>query len=120
MTIGKVKTAPMTFGSAGTQTSITAGTGTSNQVAGPRDPYTVQVTGVTTGTSGVGGAVVLQGSNDGVSWVAISSATATASQASTSTSVGGAAIAVSGSAFASIRATLTITGTGLAFMTMGM
>ena len=121
MSMDTVHKSPMTFGTAGTQTSVAhATTSTTNQGAGFKGNYSVQLTCIATGTSGVGATVVWQGSNDALAWVPISSATVTASQAGTGTTYGASVIAVSGPRVAFTRgATVIVTGTGAATVTLG-
>lgn len=111
----------MTFGTSGTQTSVTAdSTSTTNRHSGPKEDYSVQLTCIATGTSGVGATCIWQASNDGNGWVNISSATASATQAGTSTAYASAGIAVVGFRYANVRAaTIVVTGTGAATVTMG-
>jgi len=115
-----VKSATLTYGTAGTATSVASiGTSTSNPYAMPRQDYTVQVTAFTTGTSGVGATVIFQGSNDNNAWIAVSSATATATQASTSTTYSAGAAQTSGVRYALGRAVVGVTGTGGASVVLG-
>ena len=115
-----VKPAQLTYGT-GTQTVVvsSAGTATSNPYPMPRNDFTVQVTAIATGTSGVGATVIWQGSNDNVGWINISSATATASQAGTSSAIGSAAMAIATTRFCYGRAQPTVTGTGQAQVWLG-
>ena len=121
MSIDTVRAASFTVGTAGAFSTFTAdSTATSNPMPGPRANYSVQLTAFTTGTSGVGAAVVYQGTNDHLSWVAIGSATVTASQAGTATTVSGAVVSVTDVRYAAIRASsIAVTGTGKARVTLG-
>ena len=119
---GFVQSSPLIFGTTGTSTSLADTTTNTSQPAQiPRSDYTVQLTVVATGTSGVGATVIWQGSNDGQAWIPIGSATATASQSGTATTRQAAALAISGSRFKYGRgATVVVTGTGAAHLDMGM
>ena len=101
------------FGAAGTQTSVAAaGTNTSSPYPMSSDTYSLQITAIATGTSGVGGTVVLQASNDNSAWFALGSATCTATQAGTSTTYAAGALLISNSPFAYARTIVGATGTG--------
>ena len=119
MSIGVVKKSPVTFGAAGTQTAIAVGSSTSNQIAGPREDFSLQLSVTTTGTSIATASVVLKASNDATQWFGISSATiATTSTLTSSAAVG---IAITGVKYAHLRVDPAIlVGTGSASVTMGM
>ena len=119
---GFVRSSPLIFGTTGTSTSLAdTTTNTSQPVMLPRSDYTVQLTVVATGTSGVGATVIWQGSNDNQAWIEIGSATATTSQAGTGTTRDAAALAISGNRFSVGRAaTVIVTGTGAAHLDMGI
>ena len=112
----------MIFGTTSTSTLLAdTTTNTSQPVMLPRSDYTVQLTVVATGSSGVGATVVWQGSNDSQAWIPIGSATATATQAGTATTRQAAALAISGNRFRNGRAaTVIVTGTGAAHIDMGL
>lgn len=115
-----VKTQSITFGTTGTATTVptATGTNTSNQIAMPRDDYTIQLSAISTGTSIVGATVVFSASNDGDAWIPQGSATALSTNASTASSVNAAGFAVT-SKYAYGRAVVTSTGTGAAAVFMG-
>ena len=121
-----VKTAFLTFATAGTATSAVAASGTPPTATTvpwnmPRNDMTAQVTANTTGTSGCLAAVVWQASNDTTTWFAIASSTASATSAAATaaiTSVGG-AISLVSQRFAYFRGVLTVTGTGNASLPVG-
>lgn len=74
--------------------------------------YSLQLTVTATGTSGVGGVVIAQCSNDRVAWFAVGSATATATQAATTTSVVATALMAQRQDMAWLRVVMQVTGTG--------
>lgn len=118
-----VKAFPLVFGTAGTRSAVTnASTDTSNPYSMPRQDFSLQLTVGTTGTSGYLASVVLQGSNDNVSWLVITSATASATSASAAATVtnASAVVAFAGSTnrFAMSRLVGTFTGTGSAVATL--
>lgn len=126
-----VHTAPVVFGTAGTASVVAApGTNTSNPFPLPRQDFSFSVTAYgtmvtttasTTASSTVAATVVLQASNDNVSWFGISSASATGTITTTATgtvlslaTATGAGAAVTGSRYAYGRAVVSVTGTGSA------
>lgn len=118
-----VKAFPLVFGTAGTRAAVTnASTDTSNPYAMPRQDFSLQLTVGTTGTSGYLASVVLQASNDNVSWLTITSATASATSAAAGAGVtnASAVVAFAGSSnrYALTRLVGTFSGTGSAVATM--
>jgi len=116
-----VRAFPLVFGTAGTAAAVTnASTATSNPYAMPRQDFTYQVTVGTTGTSGYLASVVLQASNDNVSWLTISSATASATSAAADATVTRAStiVALTANRHAFSRMLGTYSGTGSAVATM--
>lgn len=125
-----VKSANLVFGTVGTQTIVpsTAGTATSIPQAMPGNDFTIQVsasiTATGTSTTGVGAAVIWQGSNDGANWIPLSSATVTAVTSATFAGAGATTAAATGGMaitqrYAYGRAVPTVTGTGGAQVWMG-
>lgn len=119
---GFVRSSPLIFGTTSTSTLLAdTTTNTSQPVMLPRSDYTVQLTVVTTGTSGVGATVIWESSNNSQAWIPVGSATATATQAGTGTTRAAAALAISANRFRNGRAaTVVVTGTGNAHLDMGM
>lgn len=117
---GLVRTQPLTFGAAGTLTTVptATGTNTSNAVPLPRDDYTIQVTVTTTGTSIGSGQVVWQSSNDNVAWITQNTAAGLSTNASTASSVAAAAFAVTAK-YAYGRGIVSGTGTSQVAAFMG-
>lgn len=116
---GTVGGLTLNFGPTSTA-AVQVGTGvsTSSPMRMPRDEFTVQLNAITTGTSIVGASVVWQGSNDGVGWVPLGSATALSTNASTSSSLNAAGVALIAK-YAVGRGIVTATGTGLAQVWLG-
>lgn len=129
--LSSVKSAPLTFGTstAGTASSVSQGTSTTNAVLLPRGNYsltvqavaTVTATGTASSTQAVSGIATLQASNDNVVWFAVStstilvtaitSATFAAAGITTASANGAGAITVSANAYAYGRAIVASTGT---------
>lgn len=115
-----IKSALLSFGTAGTQSQIlSSNTATTNPYPMPRQPYTVSVLSVTTGTSIASATVVWQGSNDSLAWIPINTAAALSTNASTASSVAAAGFAVSNTPYAFGRGVVSSTGTGLARAYLG-